>query len=90
MLSVDKINNLKAENERLKSEVGKLTQTCGSLLNIQYTLADSCKKYSETLQEIKDIVETELSYDMVENERKHYRNYDIIRYKIAKAEEENE
>lgn len=43
------------ENERLKSEVGKLTQTCGSLLNIQYALADGCKKYSETLQEIKEI-----------------------------------
>lgn len=59
MLSVDKINNLKAENERLKSEVGKLTQTCGSLLNIQYALADSCKKYSECLEEIKEYCENQ-------------------------------
>lgn len=46
-------------------------------------------KYHQTLKEIKDIVETELSYDMVGNEHKHYRNYDIIRYIIVKAEEEN-
>ena len=40
------------------------------------------------LQEIKKIAETELSYDMVGNEHRHYKNYDIIRQLITKAEEE--
>ena len=46
------------------------------------------EKYKDILQEIKEIAEKELSYDMVGNEHRHYRNYDIIRHLITKAEEE--
>ena len=46
------------ENAELKVENERLKEAIDGLLNIQYTLADSCKKYSETLQEIKAIVET--------------------------------
>ena len=45
-------------------------------------------KFQKCLQEIKAIAEKELSYDMVGNEHRHYRNYDIIRHLITKAEEE--
>lgn len=47
---VKQIDELKVENERLK-------EATDGLLKIQYTLADSCKKYSETLQEIMVVVE---------------------------------
>lgn len=47
---MEDIKQLKAENEKLK-------EATDGLLNIQYTLADSCKKYSETLQEIKELAE---------------------------------
>lgn len=46
------------------------------------------QRYKDILQEIKEIAEKELSYDMVGNEHRHYRNYDIIRHLITKAEEE--
>lgn len=38
---------------RLKEQNEKLTETCESLLKIQYALADSCKKYIDCLEEIK-------------------------------------
>lgn len=41
------------QHERLKEENEKLTETCESLLRIQYTLANGCKKYSNCLEEIK-------------------------------------
>lgn len=50
-------------------------------------ITDNNKLY-RILQEIKEIAETELSYDMVGNEHRHYRNYDFIRHLITKAEEE--
>ena len=86
---VQKKEVLEAENERLKSEVGKLTQTCGSLLNIQYALADSCKKYSETLQEIKTIADEDCEFcddigGCMDNECRKVRILDLI----TKAEEE--
>lgn len=39
--------------QKLKEENQKLTETCESLLKIQYVLANSCKKYSHCLEEIK-------------------------------------
>jgi hypothetical protein len=45
------------QHERLKEENQKLTETCESLLRIQYTLANSCKKYRSALEEIKHILE---------------------------------
>ena len=41
------------QHKRLKEENQKLTETYESLLRIQYTLANSCKKYSNCLEEIK-------------------------------------
>jgi len=82
------IAELKAENEKLKSEVGKLTQTCGSLLNIQYALADSCKKYSETLQEIKAIVKNICDGCTSECDCDEDCNYFLITEALTKAEEE--
>lgn len=42
----EEIEQLQVENEKLK-------EATDGLLNIQYTLADSCKKYSECLEEIR-------------------------------------
>lgn len=71
------IETLKAENERLKEND---CEKCKHL--------DLYIKYKQTLQEIKKIAEIELSYDMIGNEHRHYRNYNIIRHLITKAEEE--
>ena len=50
----------------------------------QQTLDDEIQinELYQTLHEIKTIAETELSYDMSDNEYRHYRNYDIIRHLI--------
>lgn len=72
---------LKAENSRLKEELTELEEKFLTLNGKSYS-------YYMTLQEIKKIAETELSYDMVGNEHRHYKNYDIIRHLITKAEEE--
>ena len=51
------LKNYIADNNKLKAENEKLEEATYSLLNIQYALAGSCKKYSETLQEIKAIAD---------------------------------
>lgn len=71
------LKRLEQENARLKEND---CEQCKHL--------DLYIKYKQTMQEIKSIAETELSYDMVGNEHRHYKNYDIIRHLITKAEEE--
>ena len=44
-------------------------------------------RLNKILQEIKKIAETELSYDMVGNELRHYKNYEFIRPLIIAEEE---
>ena len=82
------IAELKAENERLK-------EATDGLLKIQYTLADSCKKYSETLQEIKAIAEQLLEKGLEPQSVEHQLKLrgkrelaSIILTLITKAEEE--
>jgi hypothetical protein len=89
------IEQLKAENKVLKQALDKEPLAQKALVTAYssykkqvielYKVLDS---YKQTLQEIKEIAEKELSYDMVGNEHRHYRNYDIIRHLITKAEEE--
>ena len=79
------IAELKAENEQLKA----LCDTYKTCYQAKHSdIKCLLPKYRTTLQEIKAIAEKELSYDMVGNEHRHYRNYDFIRHLITKAEEE--
>lgn len=50
-------NGLEEENVKLKIELDQLKETNGSLLSIQYKLADSNTKLRQTLTEIKEIAE---------------------------------
>lgn len=82
---VEAYEQLKAENEQLKA----LCDTYKTCYQAKHSdIKCLFIKYKQTLQEIKAIAETELSYDMVGNEHRHYRNYDFIRHLITKAEEE--
>lgn len=75
------IAELKAENAKLEEEITELEEKFLTLNGKSYS-------YYLTLQEIKTIAEKELSYDMVGNEHRHYKNYDIIRHLITEAGEE--
>lgn len=80
MLSVDEINKLKAENERLKEEKG------GMQILIDNYIALT-EKYHQTLQEIKEIAEfhiTQADSEDVQNDMKQILDL------ITKAESEEE
>jgi hypothetical protein len=86
---------LQTENDRLKEEIEirdnlseKFRKEALSWANIANKYQKDKTKLEQTLQEIKAIAEKELSYDMVGNEHRHYKNYDIIRHLITKAESE--
>jgi FtsZ-binding cell division protein ZapB len=75
--------------EKLTERDYEVLDACYELLSIKIDeLKAENDRLNKTLQEIKEIAEKELSYDMVGNEHRHYRNYDIIRHLITKAEEE--
>ena len=48
--------------EKSKAEVKKFTKTYEALLNIQYALADSCKRYSQSFERIKELCENQDLY----------------------------
>ena len=55
------IARLKDEKKNLKKENNSLKETIDGLLSIQYKLADNCLKYSQTLEEIREIAENTIS-----------------------------
>lgn len=90
----ESLNHLKQENDNLKNKLSDaeavmLTYKADKEKYYQQTLDDEIQlnELYQTLQEIKKIAETELSYDMVGNELRHYKNYEFIRHLIIEEEE---
>ena len=87
--SCEDVQRLQAENAKLNAIIDGYQPRLQALKDAkdkyyQQTLDDeiTLNELYQTLQEIKTIAETELSYDMSDNEYRHYRNYDIIRHLI--------
>ena len=51
----DYVTRLKQENESFKKTEKTYQDSIHKLLQVQYGLADSCKKYSTVLEEIREI-----------------------------------
>ena len=84
MLSVEK--TLKQEIEQWKHEYEVLDACCELAQGKIAELKAENDRLNKILQEIKKIAETELSYDMVGNELRHYKNYEFIRHLIIAEE----
>ena len=73
-----------------EQECEELKETINSLLKIQYQLADSCKKYIQTLTEIKEIARGVRNYLDCPSPRDVRYEMDIILQKISESEVKNE
>ena len=73
-----------------EQECEELKETINGLLKIQYQLADSCKKYIQTLTEIKEIARGVRNYLDCPSPRDVRYEMDIILQKISECEAENE
>ena len=71
-----------------EQECEELKETINSLLKIQYQLADSCKKYIQTLTEIKEIARGVRNYLDCPSPRDVRYEMDIILQKISEVENE--
>ena len=75
---------------RKEQECEELKEIINGLLKIQYQLADSCKKYIQTLTEIKEIARGVRNYLDCPSPRDVRYEMDIILQKISECEAENE
>ena len=73
-----------------EQECEELKETINGLLKIQYQLADSCKKYIQTLTEIKEIARGVRNYLDCPSPRDVRYEMDIILQKISESEVKNE
>ena len=71
-----------------EQECEELKETINGLLKIQYQLADSCKKYIQTLTEIKEIARGVRNYLDCPSPRDVRYEMDIILQKISEVENE--
>ena len=103
MLSIEEINKLKAENDRLKEEIKEYKKRSKCAWKcFEGTLCEEGEKYKACLQEIKEIAERKITYidfrkskSWAELEQDYARiNYELeqkifeILQKITKAEEQ--